>query len=513
MSNAPEEIELDGYTALDASLMGSIYRRRIYVRISPRVWERIQRSCDRVDELLDQDVDYYGINTGIGSLCAKRIRRNELQLLQENLVRSHAVGVGDPVPDELVRWMLLFKIHALLYGHSGVRRKTLETLVRLLNADVLPIVPSRGSLGASGDLAPLAHMALPLIGLGDVRLDGVRMPATEGLHKRGIEPIKLHAKEGLALINGTQLMTAYGAALCVRGMHLAKAADIAAAMSLQAIGGSLAPFDARMHKLRPHRGAVTVAENIRRLASTGRTKSAIPGQHRVQDPYSIRCVAQVHGATRDVLAHVQDIIVTDVNSVTDNPLILDNGDVVNGGNFHGQPIALALDYLACALAELGSISERRQYVLLSGSYGLPEALMKESGVNTGLLIAQYTSAALVSENKILCHPASVDSIPTAGGQEDHVSMGALAALKCWEIVKNVEAVVATEFVIASQALDFIPKRRLGVGVRAAHETVRATIKHSDRDRVFQDDLAFARQLVSSQELVKSVQVRMELMGS
>ncbi|MDO8629405.1 MAG: histidine ammonia-lyase, partial [Phycisphaerales bacterium] len=413
-----------GGRPLDPSVIDATFGSALRVEIAPGVLERVGAGRRHIEALLKKDRPIYGINTGFGSLCDRRIPPDQLETLQENLILSHAVGVGDPTPDEIVRLMLLFKAQALSHGHSGVRPVIVEGLLNLLNADLLPLVPCKGSLGASGDLAPLAHVSLPLIGRGEVRLHGERLPAKKAMEKHGIEAVRLAAKEGLALINGTQFMTAYGAALCVRANRACKTADLIAAMSLEAVRGRLDPFDARLHAMRPHPGAIEVAENIRKLLVGRPTNPSKPYGLRVQDPYSLRCVPQVHGATRDVLRHVEEVIYRDINSVTDNPIITDDGAILSGGNFHGQPVALALDYLACAIAELASISERRQYLLLHNrDYYLPPGLIVDSGLNSGFLIAQYTSASLVAEDKVLCHPACVDSIPTAGGQEDHVSMG------------------------------------------------------------------------------------------
>jgi len=493
------DVELDG-TDLNRSVLDRIYGHPVRVRLAPQAIECVRRGRAHVERILKLDRPFYGINTGFAQLCDKRIPADQLDALQENLLLSHAVGVGDPTPDDIVRWMLLFKIHALSLGHSGVRTETLDTLVALLNNDLLPVVPCKGSLGASGDLAPLAHLCLPLIGRGELRQGDKVVPASDALREHGITPVCLGAKEGLALINGTQFMTAYGAALCVRARRVCKTADVLAAMTLEAIGGHLAPFDERLHELRPHPGAIAVATNIRQLLA-GRPEGRSPT--RVQDPYSVRCVPQVHGAARDVLEHVETVVLRDINSVTDNPVIVGDGDVLSGGSFHGDPVAMALDYLAIALAELGSISERRQYLLINnGNYGLPVGLIEEGGLNSGLLITQYTSAALVSENKILCHPASVDSIPTAGGQEDHVSMGATAAVKCWQVMENLETIQAIELVTAAQALDFTPHDHHASAIRAAHAVVRRRIRGADTDRELAPDFASASEILMCQELLK-----------
>jgi histidine ammonia-lyase len=445
----------------------------------------------------------YGVNTGFGALANKRVPDDQLHNLQRNLLLSHAVGVGEPVPPEITRVMLGLKIHGLGLGYSGV---SLSTFRRLLDFDRLgltPVVPSRGSVGASGDLAPLAHLSLPLIGLGEFWSHGSKRPAAEGLSAQGLAPIELGAKDGLALINGTQLMSAYGAFILEKCVRLVDLFDLAAAMSLEALQGSIKPFDARIHAIRPHPGHGVVAANVRKLLE----ESEILENHRncgkVQDPYCLRCVPQVHGASRDALAYAAGVIETEMNGVTDNPLVFENGDIVSGGNFHGQPLALALDFAAIALAELASISERRIYLLLEGHDGLPKLLMRETGLNSGFMIPQYTAAALVSENKVLCHPASVDSIPTSLGQEDHVSMGSISALKLLRVYENVETVLAIELLTAAQALDYRLPLRPGRGVEAAHCLVRARTPHREADYLFHDDLAPVTGLVRGRELLEA----------
>ncbi len=495
---------LDG-EPISFSLLDDIYDRPLAVDVADRVWQRIDASRAVVDRIAAGDESVYGINTGFGHLCRKRVGRQDLDTLQENLIRSHAVGVGPPVPDSIVRWMILFKIHALGLGHSGIRRETVQCLVNMLNHDILPLVPEQGSLGASGDLAPLAHVVLPMIGDGKVRCDGVERPATEAFAEHGIEHIRLGAKEGLALINGTQLMSAYAAAIIVRAQRLLKHADVVGSMSLESIRGSSKPFQSRLHELRPHRGAVETAENFRLLLRDSEIMQSHEGCDRVQDPYSIRCIPQVHGASRDAVRHAAEIVETEINSVTDNPLIFDDGSAVSGGNFHGQPLALALDYLAIALAELASIAERRIYLLLSGEDNLPSLLMQDTGLNSGFMLPHYTAAALVNENKVLSSPASVDSIPTSLGQEDHVSMGATAATKAWRIMANVETVLAIEQMCAAQALDFRAPLKPGIGPRIAHTIIREVIPFTEKDRLFGEDIQTSLELLRSQRIVAAVE--------
>jgi histidine ammonia-lyase len=469
--------------------------------------ESIDHSREIVLNAMSDGKAHYGINTGFGILANKRIDDKQLTELQQNILLSHACGVGDPVPVKITRLMLQLKIHALGLGQSGISRSTFEQLLTFDESDLTPWVPSRGSVGASGDLAPLAHLCLPLIGRGEVwnETSNGKIPASEAMKLRGINAVQMQAKDGLALINGTQLMTAYGAYILERALVLQKEADILATMSLEALQGSATPFDPRIHNIRPHEGQMTVAGNVRKLLA----KSEIMDSHRdcgrVQDPYCLRCVPQVHGASRDALAFSAKTIEIELNSVTDNPLVFDNGDIISGGNFHGQPLALAMDFAAIALAELASISERRTYLLLEGHDGLPKLLMKDTGVNSGFMMPQYTAAALVSENKVLCHPASVDSIPTSLGQEDHVSMGSISALKLLSVLRNVEQVLAVEFLTAAQALDFRAPLKPGRGVLLAHEMLRSQIDHAQKDYEVRNDLDLCVSILRRGDLASCVE--------
>jgi len=460
-----------------------------------------------VEEALKTDEAYYGINTGFGALANKKVSDDELSQLQRNLILSHSVGVGNLIPKAISRLMLQLKIHSLGLGNSGISERTFDRLVFLSDNDLIPAIPEKGSVGASGDLAPLAHMALPLLGLGTVwNPDGTEtIPAGNALEKHSLKPLELQPKDGLSLINGTQQMSAYGSFVLEKALHLLKASDLIAAMSLEALQGSIKPFDERIHEIRPHPGARETAENVRNLL----VESEILESHRhcgkVQDPYCLRCVPQVHGASRDALRHCRQVIETEINSVTDNPLVFSNGDIISGGNFHGQPLALALDYAKIALAELAGISERRTYLLLEGHDGLPELLMEETGINSGFMIPQYTAAALVSENKVLCHPSSVDSIPTSLGQEDHVSMGSISAIKLLEVYENVEHVLAIELFTAAQALDFRKPLRPGRGVEIAHEMIRDRIPHAATDHYFKGDINEALEILQSRSMIKKVE--------
>ncbi len=424
------------------------------IALSDDAKQRIIRCRDYLEDFLEKsDSPIYGINTGFGSLCDRSVSKSEIEILQQNLVMSHACGMGDEVPQEIVRLMLLLKIQSLSYGYSAIRLSTVERLVEFFNSGITPVVYMYGSLGASGDLAPLAHMSLPLTGMGEVYYRGERYNSRELHNKMGWEPVKLKAKEGLALLNGTQFMLAYGIHCYLRSLRCLRIADVTGALSLDAFDGRVEPFDDLAGKIRPHNGQIITARIIRALLE----ETEISGRNKkhVQDPYSFRCIPQVHGAARDAVEYIGNIFKKELNSVTDNPLVFpEEGKILSAGNFHGQPLALALDFLCIALAETGSISERRTYQLLSGKRGLPSFLVANPGLNSGFMIPQYTAASMVSRNKQLCTPASVDTIDSSQGQEDHVSMGANAALKAAEVISNVERILSIELFTAAQALEF-----------------------------------------------------------
>jgi histidine ammonia-lyase len=486
-----------GEQPLTLAQLDTCLHQLLHVTITPAARARVATGRTWVEQLMHRGDAIYGINTGFGHLKSKRIADTQLDELQENLLLSHAVGVGAPTPPAIVRWVLLFKLHMLLRGHSGVRPEVVDTLAAWLNHDLLPVVPTRGSLGASGDLAPLAHLFLPLLGRGEFETPAGRQPAAAALAAAGLAPLHLAAKEGLALINGTQFMLSYAAHVAVRAARLADLADLIVCMSLEGIRGSVRPADERLANLRPHPGAQRTAANIRRHMQGSEILAS--HQHhcdRVQDAYSFRCAPQVHGAFRDALAHFADTVERELNSVTDNPVLFD-GDAVSGGNFHGAPLALTLDYICMALADLSSIAERRIYALLSGEGDLPKLLMLDTGLNSGFMLPQYTAAALVNECKVLSTPACVDSIPTSLGQEDHVSMGATSALKCFEVLDRAETVLAIELMCAAQAIDYRAALRPGAGPRAAHALVRAAIPHAEKDRPFGEDIATALHLLRS----------------
>jgi histidine ammonia-lyase len=424
------------------------------LELSPESREKIHRCRAYLDERMKQGTDtLYGINTGFGSLCDKVISEADLGLLQKNLVMSHACGVGEQVPPEITRLMLFLKVQSLSYGHSGVQLATVQRLIDMYNHRIIPVIYQYGSLGASGDLAPLAHLSLPLIGMGEVLVDGRVVSSEQMLKDFGWEPIELQSKEGLALLNGTQFMSAYGVHMCIRVFKLSRLADIIGTISLEAFDGRIEPFHPLIQQIRPYQGQINTAKRIRMLLE-GSEIIYRPKSH-IQDPYSFRCIPQVHGASKDAIEYVAYVFRNEINSVTDNPTIFPEEDlVISAGNFHGQPLALAFDNLAIALSELGNISERRTYQLLSGTRGLPHFLVANPGLNSGFMIPQYTAASMVSHNKQLCSPSSVDSIESSQGQEDHVSMGANAAVKAHKVMENLERILAIELYSAAQALDF-----------------------------------------------------------
>jgi histidine ammonia-lyase len=438
-------------------------------------------------KMTTQSTPIYGINTGFGSLCNVKISNENLSKLQENLVKSHACGTGDAVPHEIVKIMLLLKIQSLSYGHSGVQLVTVQRLIDFYNHDILPIIYTQGSLGASGDLAPLAHLSLPLLGEGEVYCDGFRQPAAKVLAKMGWEPIVLQSKEGLALLNGTQFMSAYGAYCLLKAQKIAYLADVIGAISLEGFDGRIEPFTDLIHLIRPHKGQVQTAEQFRGLLED--SQIIAQAKAHVQDPYSFRCIPQVHGASKDAIEYVKKVFRTEINSVTDNPNIFVGEDLIlSGGNFHGQPLALAFDFLGIALSELGSISERRTYQLISGLRGLPPFLVNNPGLNSGFMIPQYTAASIASQNKQLATPASIDSIVSSNGQEDHVSMGANAATKTLRIVENVERILAIELFNASQAIEFRRPLKSSDFIESFLKSYREEVAIVTEDRIMHYDI-------------------------
>jgi histidine ammonia-lyase len=477
-----------------------IARGREAAVISESARANLEKSRAFVDRLVAERRPTYGVTTGFGQFKNVAISPEQTETLQANLIRSHAVGVGEPFSEDVVRAMIVIRVNSLLRGHSGVRAVVIDRLVELLNKNVYPFVPSQGSVGSSGDLAPLSHMVLVIMGEGEVIVGGRRRAALEVLREKGIVPVTLQSKEGLALTNGTSVQTAVGLLAVYDAMRLAKTFDVAYAMSLEAMMGSVAASDPRVHALRPHPGQVAVASNTRRLCEGSEIMESHKNCGRVQDAYSLRCAPQVHGASRDAIGYAAGVIAREINCVTDNPLLFpDDGVAIGAGHFHGEPIAQAMDFLKIGVCELANISERRVARLTDPalSEGLPAFLIpkEQAGLSSGFMIAQYTAAALVSENKVLAHPASVDSIPTSANQEDHVSMGTIAARQAADIVRNARHVAAIELLCAAQALDFRAPLRGGRGVEAARRAVRSAVPFMDRDRVLYPDLEAAERVV------------------
>ena len=456
--------------------------------LSEESFNKIVKCRNYLDDRLNRGNEViYGINTGFGSLYDRIISREDLGTLQRNLVMSHACGVGEEVPDEIVRLMLFLKIQSLSYGNSGVQPLTVLRLIDFFNEDILPVVYQYGSLGASGDLAPLAHLSLPLIGLGEVFFRGEKVASAEVLNHFGWEPIALQSKEGLALLNGTQFMSAYGVALCLKVFHLSELADIIGSLSLDVFDGRIEPFHELIQQIRPYQGQIKTARKVRGVLEGSELISR--EKKHIQDPYSFRCIPQVHGASKDSIDYVAYVFQNEINSVTDNPTIFPDEDlIISAGNFHGQPLALALDNLSIAMAELGSISERRTYQLLSGSRGLPHFLVANPGLNSGFMIPQYTAASMVSHNKQLCTPCSVDSIESSQGQEDHVSMGGNAAVKTWKIMQNLERILAIEFYNAAQALEFRRPVRTSPFLEEMVSKYRECVDFIENDQVMYADI-------------------------
>ena len=501
-------IAIDG-TNLTVPLVCAIACDDVPVELSAAVRAKVRAARDLVENTVARGDTVYGVTTGFGKLKNVRIPPDDTKDLQRNLVRSHATGVGPPLPIDAVRASVLLRAHSLATGNSGVRIEVIELLLELLKRGVTPVIPAQGSVGASGDLAPLAHMALVLIGEGEAFFDGDRLTGKDALARAGLKPLALSFKEGLSLINGTQVMTGIGALTLQRAANACKAADICAAMSLEAFLGTDAAFDERLSALRRHAGQAHVSANMRQLVRDSEVMRSHEGCDRVQDPYSFRCIGVVHGSVRDTQQYVNGVVETEMNSVTDNPIAFpEDNDFVSGGNFHGEPVALAMDFLAIALAELGSISERRTYKLLEGLEGLPMFLTEHQGLCSGFMLAQYTAAALVSENKTLAFPASVDSIPTSAGQEDHVSMGTISARQAAAVLANLENVIAIEALVAAQALDFRKPLKYGRGTAIAHRVIRDRVPHLDTDRNLSIDIDAARELVSSGAIVNAVEAQL-----
>lgn len=457
-------------------------------QLSETAKNQINLSWRAVQEIVVREHPVYGINTGFGPLCDTRISEKDTSLLQRNILQSHSVGVGAPIPAEITKIMLITKVQALAQGYSGIALTTLNRILWHIEKNIIPVVPEKGSVGASGDLAPLSHLFLPLIGMGEVYMNGNRTSAAEMLQQHELEPLVLGPKEGLALINGTQFILAFAVKGVERLHHALECADLIGAMSLEGLTGSARPFDPRLHQLRPFKGNIQVAARLTSLLSGSQINSSHAHCSRVQDPYSLRCMPQVHGASRNAWLHLKELTETELNSVTDNPVIFSADDTISGGNFHGQPLAMALDYACVAAAELGNIADRRCYLMNEGKYDLPKLLIADAGLNSGLMIPQYTTAALVTENKTLCFPASADSVPTSLGQEDHVSMGSISGRKLHQIIDNLEYIQAIELLYAAQAIDFRRPLQSGPVLEACHQLIRQKSSFATEDRIFALDI-------------------------
>jgi len=484
-----------------------IVRGGFRVELSEEAMKRVEKARSFVDRFVQEEKVVYGITTGFGKFSDVVISSEEAKELQRNLIISHSCGVGNPLQEEAAKGIMVLRINALAKGFSGIRPSTLNTLVQMVNNNVNPVIPEKGSLGASGDLAPLAHMVLVMIGEGEAYYNGQRMPGAKAMEMAGIETVELTSKEGLALINGTQVMTSIGALALYDAIMLAKTADIAASLTIEALNGITDAFDPKVHNARGHLGQINSADNLLKILK-GSSMTTRQGEMRVQDPYSLRCTPQIHGATKDALEFIKSKVETEMNAATDNPLIFtEEEEVISGGNFHGQPIALPFDFLGIAIAELANISERRLERLVNPalSNGLPAFLTRKGGVNSGFMIVQYSAAALVSENKVLAHPASVDSIPSSANQEDHVSMGTIGARKARDILENTKKVIAMELMGACQAIDIRGKSGLGMGTEEAYRIIRDRITTLENDRIMYTDINMAEEIVQSWDIVSHVE--------
>lgn len=501
-----KKVMLDGHSLTVEDLI-SVTRRGDSVSLSGDAMKKVKRSRDVVDRLVAEGRPMYGINTGFGKFSDVAIPENEINLLQINLILADAAGVGDPLPKDVVRGMLVMRANSLLNGYSGVRPVIIETIIEMLNKGVHPVIPEKGSVGSSGDLCPLAHMVLPMIGLGEAEYNGIVFEGKDAMERAGIPTIELKAKEGLALINGTQCMTSVAAHALTDARMLLKAADIIGALTAESLRAIINAYDPRIHDMRRHSGQKDSASNLRRLLE-GSEYTTDQGEARMQDSYSLRCIPQIHGASRLAVDYVSSVIENEINAVTDNPVVfVETGEVFSGGNFHGEPIAIAADTLGIALSELGNISERRIAKLIDPalSHGLPAFLVKNGGINCGYMIPQYVAAALVSENKVLAHPSSVDSIPTSAGQEDHVSMGTIGARKSATIASHVRTVLGIELMSATQAIDLQEKKKMGAGTSEAYRVLRSRIEFMENDRIFYKDQKIAADLIYDGTLVETVE--------
>ncbi len=495
-----------GEDHLTAGIALAIARGKTKGLISDFSRIKIRNSSKTVANIVEKGDPVYGINTGFGPLCTTKISKEETKILQSNILKSHSVGVGEPIDKEIAKLMLILKMNSLAQGYSGIAETTLDRILWHIDNNAIPIVPSQGSVGASGDLAPLSHLFLPLIGLGKVDYKDEIMETSSLFNKAEIQSIDLGPKEGLALINGTQFIVAHAVKVVEKLQSCLTQADIIGAMMIEGLQGSIKPFYNELHALRPFKGNIYVAKKIKRLLKGSEIMEDHADCNRVQDPYSLRCIPQVHGASRNAWLHLKELLEIELNSVTDNPIIIDEELTISGGSFHGQPLAMALDYACLAASEVGNISDRRIYVALEGnSPGVPKLLMNETGINSGYMILQYTTAALASENKGLCFPSSADSIPTSLGQEDHVSMGSISGRKALQVIGNVEKILAIEMLAAAQAFEFRKPMKSSIFLEEVHKEIRKKVTFADKDRVFSTDIEAGIEMIQNQTILKTIE--------
>ena len=495
---------LYGEDHLTAGIALKIAQGKIQGIISETSREKIKTSRQAVLSIVEKGDPVYGINTGFGPLCTTKISKEKTNILQSNILQSHSVGVGDPIDPEIAKLMMILKVQSLSKGYSGIAEETLDRILWHIDNDAIPVVPSQGSVGASGDLAPLSHLFLPLLGLGKVVYNNKTITTAELFEETGIKPIDLGPKEGLALINGTQFIAAHAVQVVAKLHNCLSQADIIGAMMIEGLQGSVKPFFAELHQLRPFKGNIHVASRIKSLLKGSEIMEDHIDCERVQDPYSLRCMPQVHGASRNAWLHLKELLEIELNSVTDNPIIINEELTISGGSFHGQPLAMAIDYACLAASELGNISDRRIYLSLEGnSPGVPKLLMSDTGINSGYMILQYTTAALASENKGLCFPSSADSIPTSLGQEDHVSMGSIGGRKALRVIDNLEKILAIELLTAAQAFEFRKPLKSGVILDEIHKKVRETISFADKDRVFAEDIEKGIEIIKTKTIINT----------
>ncbi|MDV7139886.1 histidine ammonia-lyase [Maribacter sp. TH_r10] len=505
MVSLPKSFAL-GEDWLTASVAIAIANGDLQLTLSKKTRTKVSESWEIVRNIVDKGQPVYGINTGFGPLCTTKISKAETKILQNNILQSHSVGVGEPIDKEIAKLMLILKAHSLAKGFSGISETTLERIIWHIEHNAIPLVPSQGSVGASGDLAPLSHLFLPLIGLGRLEYKGEILTTDELFEKTDLQPLELGPKEGLALINGTQFIAAHAIKVVEKMHSCLSQADIIGAMMIEGLQGSIKPFYNELHALRPYKGNVHVAKRIKRLLKGSEIMEAHAFCERVQDPYSLRCIPQVHGASRNAWLHLKELLEIELNSVTDNPIIIDDELTISGGSFHGQPLAMALDYACLAASEIGNISDRRIYLALEGnSPGVPKLLMQDTGINSGYMILQYTTAALASENKGLCYPSSADSIPTSLGQEDHVSMGSISGRKALQVLENVEKILAIELLTAAQAFEFRKPLKSGILLDEVHKAVREKVPFAAKDRVFSDDIAIGIEMIKDKTIIKTIE--------